>query len=66
MKAIIKQVNLEDNPGTDLEWAIVLEMGEDEFGTNWKVLEDAGFVLRNWEDDTIIVYSPKTKRKDNN
>jgi len=65
MNAIIKQVNLEDKPSSNLEWAIVLEVSKDDFETNWKVLEDAGFILRNWEDDTIIVYSPKTKRKNN-
>lgn len=65
MNAIIKQVSIEDRFGSNLEWAIVLDVGEENFGPMWKCLEDAGFILRNWEDNKIIVYSPKTKRKDN-
>ena len=65
MKATIKEVHLEDNPSSDLEWAIVLDVGEDNFGPMWKCLEDSGFILRNWEDRKIIVYSPESKRKDN-
>ena len=63
MDAIIKEVNIEDNLSSDLVPAIVLEVGKDDFYANWVALEKAGFILRNWEDDTIIVYAKKYKIK---
>jgi len=62
MIAEIKEVNLEDDMGSDLELAIVLSVSEDVFQPVWEVLEKAGFILRNWEDSEIIVYSPTTKK----
>ena len=38
-------------------WIDIHPMYED-LGFN----EDAGFILRNWEDKEIIIYSPKTKK----
>ena len=38
MNAIIKQVRLEDKIGSNLEWGIILEVGEENFGPIWKCL----------------------------
>jgi hypothetical protein len=63
MNAKIQEVNIDDNPTTEIETAIVLEVRKEDFFPIWKTLEIAGFILRNWEDREIIVYSPKTKKE---